>query len=109
MTYGDHCDRGDEPPQMEIIEMNVSVSGRLEVKQKLAEIVAEVLEVEDVNEVDNFFDLGGNSISMMLVIARIKSTFNLDVDADFFYDVDPTISALAEKLEEPLASQRAAH
>jgi amino acid adenylation domain-containing protein len=49
-----------------------------EIEAKLVEIWAEVLQVEEnsIGVLDNFFDLGGNSLHAMVVINKINQTFN---------------------------------
>ncbi|GJL59956.1 MAG: hypothetical protein NPIRA03_28130 [Nitrospirales bacterium] len=48
------------------------VAPRNEIETRLAEIWAEVLRVEQVSIYDNFFDLGGDSIVSLQVIARAR-------------------------------------
>lgn len=87
--------------------MDTFVAPSTDVEQKLARIIMEVLDIDAVGCTDDFFDLGGNSIAMMLVISRVRETFSLEVNADFFYDVAPNIGALARKITELQGAGRA--
>ncbi len=72
---------------------------RTEIERTLARIVSEVLKVESVGVHSNFFELGGNSVDLVLVYGKLKETLGLDLPiVDLFRR--PTISLLAEYLSE---------
>jgi acyl carrier protein len=50
------------------------------VEEGLAGIWAEVLRRERVSVHDSFFDLGGHSLLIMRLLARIHATFDLEID-----------------------------
>jgi acyl carrier protein len=50
-----------------------------EIERLLAEIWADVLEVERVSVYDNFFDLGGHSLSAVQVVARLQKRLGLRI------------------------------
>ena len=52
------------------------VAPRTPVEEVLAGIWAEVLEVERVGVLDSYFDLGGHSLLIMRLLARIQATFD---------------------------------
>jgi amino acid adenylation domain-containing protein len=69
-----------------------------EVEHTLAEIWQQILSVKDPSVRDNFFHLGGNSLSATRLQARIQRAFHISLSlADIFQN--PTIKALAEKLD----------
>jgi amino acid adenylation domain-containing protein len=69
-----------------------------EVEHTLAEIWQQILSVKDPGVRDNFFHLGGNSLSATRLQARIQRAFHISLSlADIFQN--PTIKALAEKLD----------
>jgi amino acid adenylation domain-containing protein/non-ribosomal peptide synthase protein (TIGR01720 family) len=72
-----------------------------EAEGKMVEIWAEVLGMEpgDISVHDDFFQLGGNSITIFKVVNRINHLFRLDISlsALFLY---PTIRQLAENIQE---------
>ncbi|SDG01030.1 surfactin family lipopeptide synthetase A [Fontibacillus panacisegetis] len=69
-----------------------------EIEEKLAGIWQEVLGVERVGVNDNFFDVGGNSLTAAQLIMRIHRDLKLNLPLrDLFQS--PTIAGLASKLE----------
>ncbi|MEB4212376.1 non-ribosomal peptide synthetase, partial [Mycobacterium sp. 94-17] len=69
------------------------------VEEILAGIYAHVLGVERVGVDDSFFDLGGDSISAMRVIAAVNSALDLGVAVAALFEA-PTIAQLAPRLGE---------
>jgi amino acid adenylation domain-containing protein len=65
-----------------------------ECEARLAAIWSEVLGLEDVGTDDNFFDLGGDSLSAMRILARVRNGLHAEVSFNEFYEA-PTIAALA--------------
>ena len=69
-----------------------------ELEQELATLFAGVLEVERVGRLDNFFEMGGNSIMVVRLIALVRETYLVELLLrDFF--LKPTIAQLAESIE----------
>ncbi|WP_084958025.1 non-ribosomal peptide synthetase [Thermoactinospora rubra] len=67
-------------------------------QRRLAEVWGEVLGLERVGVDDNFFDLGGTSIRLLAVLARLRELGYADVGlVDLFRH--PTVAALADRLE----------
>lgn len=98
-------------PQAEItrpeLEANF-VAPRNPVEQTLTEIWAEVLGVKQIGVHDNFFALGGHSLLMAQIVARIRNTFKLEVPMRSFFQ-GPTVAELAlfvtqNRVEQPPAS-----
>jgi len=65
-----------------------------DLEQQLASVWQEALKAERVGVDDNFFDLGGNSLLVMRVHARIKPLFDREVHVIDLFRF-PTIRALA--------------
>jgi aryl carrier-like protein len=61
---------------------------------KLAEIWAEVLGLERVGAHDNFFAVGGDSLSATRVLSRVRSAFHAEVSLRGFF-ARPTIADFA--------------
>ncbi|MCB1120174.1 MAG: amino acid adenylation domain-containing protein, partial [Verrucomicrobiae bacterium] len=68
------------------------------IEVELANIWAEVLELDRVGIHENFFEIGGHSLIAMRVIGRISSTFNVSIPIRRLFD-SQTIAELAEELE----------
>jgi acyl carrier protein len=65
----------------------------------LVQIWEEVLEVEDVRINDNFFDMGGHSLLAILITARVREAFKIDLPLRSIFDA-PTVAALARVIVE---------
>jgi acyl carrier protein len=50
------------------------------IEQTVAEIWRKVLQVEEVRPESGFYELGGDSILMMNILARIRSELGIEVD-----------------------------
>ena len=49
------------------------------VEQVLAEVWTEVLGIQEIGNYDNFFDLGGHSLTAIQVVARVKTRLGLQI------------------------------
>jgi acyl carrier protein len=65
-----------------------------EVEVGLAAIWADVLKVDRIGRHDNFFDLGGHSLLVMKVVARVREVFEIDVSLETAFQAT-TLAALA--------------
>jgi phthiocerol/phenolphthiocerol synthesis type-I polyketide synthase E len=83
------------------------IAPRNETEQALVRLWQAALGVEPVGVHDNFFDLGGTSLSGIQLIDQIKKAFNVHLPAVSLYE-GPTISALA-KLIDPDEDETAAY
>jgi amino acid adenylation domain-containing protein len=57
-----------------------------EVETLLAEIWQEVLGVSEIGPQDNFFDLGGNSLSAIQLIARVQKLLEVEISVTVVFD-----------------------
>jgi acyl-CoA synthetase (AMP-forming)/AMP-acid ligase II len=57
-----------------------------EIEEALAAIWRDVLKIERVGRHDHFFELGGNSLSLLMVIVRIKEEMGVDPYFEKLYD-----------------------
>ncbi|HEX6291074.1 MAG TPA: SDR family NAD(P)-dependent oxidoreductase [Herpetosiphonaceae bacterium] len=74
---------------------NAYVAPRNETEQTIARIWQESLRIEQVGIHDNFFDLGGNSLSGIQIINQLRKTFDVQIPTVSLYE-GPTVSALAQ-------------
>jgi natural product biosynthesis luciferase-like monooxygenase protein/FkbM family methyltransferase len=79
------------------------VAPRTPTEEGLAEIWAEILGMDQLGIHDNFFDLGGHSLTATQLVTRIRSTFSVELSLRDFL-TRPTIAGLAEAVEESILS-----
>jgi amino acid adenylation domain-containing protein len=69
-----------------------------ETELRVGEIVAELLNLEEIGLDDNFFLLGGHSLLGAQLIARLHSTFGVEISLRSLFEA-PTVSALSAEIE----------
>jgi hypothetical protein len=74
---------------------NVEPDGPLEIA--VAELLAEVLEIEQVGALDDFFDLGGHSLQATQAVSRIREMFRVGLTIPDFLGAR-TVRELAQEL-----------
>ena len=74
------------------------VSPRTPIEEILAGIWAEVLRLKQVGVHDNFFNLGGNSLTIIQVMSRLNETFQIELPLRRLFE-SPTVAELAEAIE----------
>jgi acyl-coenzyme A synthetase/AMP-(fatty) acid ligase len=67
---------------------------RTPAEQSLCQIWAEVLYLDQVGIHDNFFDLGGHSLSASRIISRVIEAFQMDLHFSAVFDA-PTVAEMA--------------
>ena len=83
------------------------VAPRTPLEKMLTQCWAEILEVEQVGIHDDFFALGGDSLSVTHVLARVYEIMHIEVEVCRFFEA-PTIAEAARHLETLIpAGQRA--
>ncbi len=101
-------DRGALPaPHGVRAEASASAPPRTEAERRVAAVWGEVLGMEAVGAHDNFFDLGGHSLLLVKVQARLRDAFGMPVPITHLFRY-LTVSALAAALEAPAAESPAA-
>lgn len=71
----------------------------LVIEQQLQDMFSKILRVDNVLCSDSFLDLGGDSISAILCISRIRKLFDVELFIEDFFSDDSTATALAELIE----------
>ena len=88
-----------DPAESESASARAYIAPRSEVEQTIASAWQEVLPVEKVGLYDNFFDLGGHSLSMIRIHSKLVERFGRDVPIlDLFQHT--TVSSLARYLSD---------
>ncbi len=77
----------------EVLKRMHKAAGTKKEKQ-IAQIWKDLLSLEDVGIDDNFFDLGGDSISVVQMISRVRQLFDVPISLRAVFKL-PTIAALA--------------
>lgn len=76
------------------------VPPRNEMEKKLAALFGEVLRVEQIGVHDDFFALGGHSLSATLLISRIRQSFHVDLPLTRIFE-SPTVESLINQIVSP--------
>jgi acyl transferase domain-containing protein/acyl carrier protein len=71
---------------------------------RIATIWREVLGVDRVGPRDRFFDLGGDSLIALRVMARLREAFPVELPVRFVFE-RPTVPALRDAIEEALTAK----
>ncbi|MBJ7291726.1 amino acid adenylation domain-containing protein, partial [Williamsia sp.] len=79
-------------------------SPRSPVEDLIAGIVADVLGIDAVSVTTGFFELGGNSLSAMRVVARIGAALDVEVGVRELFD-HPTVRELAQRVSQSGVSE----
>ena len=96
LTPNGKVDRRNLPsPEGRRVELECGfVAPRTQLEQQIARVWQEVLGVETVGVHDNFFDLGGHSLSMVRVHGRLCEALKADLSVTDLFRY-PTVSSLA--------------
>lgn len=70
-------------------------------EKTLAEIWSQVLGIENIGIYDNFFDLGGHSLSAVQVTVKVHQAFNVNLSLQTFFQ-SATLEKLARAIDEKL-------
>ena len=73
------------------------VAPRTPVEAAACNIFADVLNLEQVGIDDNFFDLGGHSLLVMLAISRMQEVFQIDLPVRTLFE-EPTPEGMARQI-----------
>jgi non-ribosomal peptide synthetase component E (peptide arylation enzyme)/acyl carrier protein len=99
------------PPEGRLQERSApALAPRNQTEQRVAAIWSELLETESVGMRENFFDLGGHSLLLVRVHARLRDEFAADISVTDLFRF-PTVELLAAHLtrREELAVVPGAH
>ncbi|MEV5602559.1 amino acid adenylation domain-containing protein [Streptomyces sp. NPDC052299] len=105
LTPNGKLDRAALPAPEQRPELRASyLAPRTEAEELVADIWREVLDVERVGALDDFFDLGGHSLLATRVIARVRATAELTVPLRTLF-THRTVAAFAEAVEAALTAE----
>lgn len=67
------------------------------IEERLAEIWADILGIEQVGVNDNFFELGGHSLLTVQLLSQVKAAFHVELPLIYLFK-SPTIAGLAQAI-----------
>lgn len=79
-----------------------------ELEKTVAAIWREILDVDDIAVDDDFFDIGGDSLLALRVMAKIRELFDVNIPMGSFF-IEPTVRSLIVEVVARLAKNSAAH
>jgi amino acid adenylation domain-containing protein/thioester reductase-like protein len=74
------------------------VAPRTPTEEVLAQIWTQVLRLERVGVTDNFFDLGGHSLTATQLLFRVRNTFKVELPLHALLET-PTVAGMAEAID----------
>jgi amino acid adenylation domain-containing protein len=67
------------------------------IEEVLVNIGAEILGIDELGVHDNLFDVGGNSLLAVQIVARVEKTFRVEASLKSFFE-SPTIASLSQNI-----------
>ena len=99
LTANGKVDRNALPaPSAQVFGGGKGGAPKTRTQKALADIWAELLNVEGIGIDDDFFDLGGHSLAATALLQRIRSTFGVQIRLAALFD-EPTIAGLSEAVD----------
>jgi aryl carrier-like protein len=80
-------------------------SPRTETERVVGAIWSELLRLDGIGINDDFFDIGGQSMTAVGLVARLRTAFNVNVELAALFE-RPTIAALSEAIDMLILSSR---
>lgn len=106
MTPGGKIDRRALPaPKEELLETGMRYAPpRTPVERQLADLWAEVLNLERVGIHDNFFELRGHSLLAAQLVSRVRAGYGVDLPLRTVF-LEPTVAGMAAAIAQCRAEQ----
>ena len=83
------------------VESQSQIKPRSEIERRVARVWKEVLGASSIRVNDTFFQLGGDSLTAIRLVNRLRETFEVDLSLRALFET-PTIAGLAAMLEEKI-------
>jgi len=87
------------PAQLHMTPDSDRAAPRTDLESELASLWAGLLKVPSVGIHDNFFDLGGHSLLVVQMLARVRERYGVDLSFEIVYSGDFTVAELARAIE----------
>ena len=82
---------------LELATKNLNELSHAEVESYLKALWSMQLRLDDVDVSADFINIGGQSVDMFRMLARLEEDFDLEIDFDDFFET-PTLSVLHQLL-----------
>ncbi|PEU19241.1 MULTISPECIES: non-ribosomal peptide synthetase [unclassified Bacillus (in: firmicutes)] len=99
LTMNGKIDRKALPKSTELLSSKEYVAPRNRIEEQLQEIWNNILSVDKISMLDNFFDLGGHSLKAMALVSQVHKEFNVQFSVREVFQY-PTIEQMAKWLVE---------
>jgi len=98
-TSGGKLDQKALPKPEVMFAQRAIAKPRSDTELVLYEIWSEILGLEEIGVHDDFFQYGGNSLSVIKTLSRMRKVMGADIPvSEFFFE--PTIAQLAQRIDE---------
>jgi len=87
-----------QPDENDYGAQDAFVAPRNANEEKMTSIWADVLGLEQVGALSNFFDLGGHSLLATQLISRVRESFDVELPLRYIFEY-PTVAELTEQAE----------
>jgi len=85
-------------------KVDINVKNKFAVEKYMIEIWGKILEIDNIDAQDNFFDIGGHSLKAIILINEINNKFGVELSIDSAFKC-PTIKEQVELLSNPISSE----
>ncbi len=95
--------------EIDILEVKTEyIAANSETEKVICSIVANILSIEKVGILDNFFDLGGHSLAASRAIVQIRDHFSIDIPLNILFELH-NIKALAQYIDASQWALKSSH
>lgn len=92
------------PQRSNTLRSHASAEPGNPLEQRVGEILAKLLDLDEVGRDDNFFFLGGHSLLGMQLVTRLRDVFGVEVSLKCLFD-HPTVAQLSQEIEQLLVAK----
>lgn len=93
-----------EPNSKNMLRDTTFMEPRTRIEERVSEILAKLLQLNQVGAEDNFFLLGGHSLMATQVVARVRDAFGVELSLRTLFD-GPTVAELSTRIEAALITK----
>ncbi len=92
-----------EPDAIRPVQETLYVAAQTEFEEIIQATWSEVMQIDKIGIHDNFIEIGGDSLTGIRIISRLKEDFELDLPVNLIFQ-KPTIAELALSIEDMIKS-----